>query len=214
MSLREDSRPPSLFQAAALAALERAVNAALRADPATMKALGEHSGRLLAIDLTLPPVAIYALIVEDGIELFQKSDATPDVLVRGNAVDLVAQIMEWREAPSVIGGRVAISGDQELLRRLVALGRELDVDWGALVEPVLGDELAQQVDLAGRRLFGWLREAGARFGRQLGEFLRDESELLALRRDVYEFIEDVDELRLDVDRLEARIRQLKQQQGN
>lgn len=214
MSLRDDARPPSLLQAAALATLERALNAALRADPATLRALTEHSGRLVALELTLPPLSVFALIVEDGVELFQKSDATPDVLVRGNAIDLVAQVLEWREAPSVIGGRIAIQGDQELLRRLVAIGRRLDVDWGALTEPLLGTELAQQVDLAGRRLFGWLREAGVRLGRQLGEFLRDESDLLALRRDVYEFIEDVDELRLDVDRLEARIRQLQRQQGN
>ena len=36
-----------------------------------------------------------------------------------------------------------------------------------------------------------------------------ESGLLALRRDVYEFYQDVDELRGDVDRLDARIQRLK-----
>lgn len=214
MSLREESRPPSLFEAAALAALERAINTALRSDPATARQLADFSGRLIDVHLTLPPIRIFALIVEDGIELYHASDAEADVSLRGNAVDLLAQLFDWRQAPSLVAGPVSIRGDRELLQALVKLARQLDVDWGALAEPVLGTELAQQLDLATRRLFDWARQTATRLGAQLGEYLREESSLLALRRDVLEFNQDVDELRMDTDRLQVRIELLKRRRNH
>lgn len=213
MSLRDDARPPSFFEAAALATLERGINTALRSDPATARDLAEHSGRLVSLHFTLPPVRIFILIVEDGIELYHGSDAQPDVALQGSVVDLLAQLFEWRGAPSVIGGPVSIQGDRELLQSLIDLAKRLDIDWGAMMEPVIGSEIAQQLDLGARRLFDWARNAAARLSGQLSEFLKEESTLLALRRDVHEFYEDVDELRSDTDRLAARIDRLKQKAG-
>ncbi len=214
MSLRDDARPPSFIEAAALAALERAINTALRSDPATARALSDHSGRLISIQITLPPLTMFVLVVEDGIELYHKSDAESDLALSGSAVDLLAQLFDWRGAPSIIGGPVSIRGDHALLQELVTLARQLDIDWGAVMEPVLGSEIAQQIDLGARRLFDWARTAVTRLGGQLSEYLREESSLLALRRDVHEFNQDVDELRMDTDRLAARIEQLKQKAGS
>jgi ubiquinone biosynthesis protein UbiJ len=209
MSLRDDARPPHLLEATFVAGVERAINAALRADPATQQRLARHSGRLIAVHLTLPPLTTFVLVVEDGLELYHASDADPDVRLTGSPLDLAAQLFDWDKAPALIGGPVRIEGDRELLQDLVAIARELDMDWGALMEPVTGSELAQQIDYGARRVFGWARETFSRLGNQLGDYLRDESRLVALRRDVYEFNQDVDELRMDLDRLGARVARLK-----
>jgi ubiquinone biosynthesis protein UbiJ len=208
MSLRDDARPPNAFEAASIAAVERAVNSALRSDPAAQAQLARHIGRLVAVHLTLPPLTVYALVVEDGLELYHTSDARPDIRLRGSAPELAAQLFN-NDDGALIGSRVRIQGDQGLLQELAAIGRGLDVDWGALFEPLLGPELAQQVDYGARQFFGWARQAFTRFGEQMGEFLRDESQLLALRHDVYEFNQDVDELRMDLDRLDARVQRIR-----
>ena len=57
-------REPGLISTTAIASVERAINAALRTDPATAARLSRHAGRLLAVHLTLPPLRLYALIVE------------------------------------------------------------------------------------------------------------------------------------------------------
>jgi len=54
------------------------------------------------------------------------------------------------------------------------------------------------------------RQAFDLFLDRAGDFLREESSLMALRRDVVEFNQDVDELRSDADRLAARVSRLKQ----
>lgn len=203
-------REPGLLSTTAAATVERAINAALRGDPAGAARLSRHAGRLLAIHLTLPSAAVYALIVEDGVELYLRSEAEPDVTVTGNPVDLAALLLDWRRRPGVIGGPVRIEGNRELLQELRDLAADLRLDWGALLEPLIGGELAQQVDLNARRLFDWARATFGRLGDQLGDYLGSEAGLLALRRDLYEFYQDVDELRGDVDRLEARVQHLQQ----
>ncbi|MFC6329987.1 ubiquinone biosynthesis accessory factor UbiJ [Alloalcanivorax gelatiniphagus] len=203
-------RQPGLLSTTATATAERAINAALRGDPASAARLNRHAGRLLAVRLTLPATAFYALIVEDGVELYLRSEAQPDVTVTGNPVDLAALVMDWRRQPGVIGGAVRVEGNRELLQDLRELAADLRLDWGALLEPLIGGELAQQVDLGARRLFGLARTALYRRGEQVGDYLGSEAGLLALRRDLYEFYQDVDELRGDVDRLEARVQHLTQ----
>ncbi|MFP1680179.1 SCP2 domain-containing protein [Alloalcanivorax sp. C16-2] len=202
-------REPGLLSTTATATAERAINAALRGDPASAARLSHHAGRLLAVRLTLPSTALYALIVEDGVELYLRSEAEPDVTVTGNPVDLAALVMDWRRQPGVIGGPVRVEGSRELLQDLRELAADLRLDWGALLEPLIGGELAQQVDLGARRLFGWARDTLNRLGDQVGDYLGSEAGLLALRRDLYEFYQDVDELRGDVDRLQARVQHLK-----
>lgn len=200
---------PGLISTTAVAGAERAVNAALRADPASAARLGRHAGRLLAMHLSLPRTALYVLIVEDGVEFYLRSEAEPDVSVTGNPVDLAALLLNWRRQPGAIGGAVRIEGNRELLQELREIAAGLSLDWGALLEPLIGGELAQQLDLGARRLFGWARQAMSRLGDQVGDYLGGEAGLLALRRDVYEFYQDVDELRGDTDRLEARVRHLR-----
>ena len=121
MSLKDQSRSPGLLSTTALATVERAINTALRSDPASADRLALHAGRLLAIEVTLPPLAIYALIVEDGVELYHRSDANADVTVKGNPMDLAALLLNWNTRPGVIGGPVDISGNRELLQEMQQL---------------------------------------------------------------------------------------------
>lgn len=199
---------PTLLPAMLIAAIERAVNAALRSDPASAARLSGHAGRRLAVRLTLPPATAQVLIAGHGVDIQLHSEATADVTVTGNPVDLAALLFNWQRQPSAIGGSLRIEGDRELLQALREIAGGLNIDRGALLEPSLGGELAQQIDFGGRRLFGWAQQALSRLGEQVSDYLAGESGLMALRRDVYAFCQDVDELRGDVDRLEARIQHL------
>ena len=108
-----------------------------------------------------------------------------------------------------IGGPVNINGNRDFLQELQQIANDLQIDWGAILEPITGSELAQQLDYSARRLFGWAKQAASRLTEQLGDYVGNESGLTPRRRDVYEFGQDVDELRMDVDRLDARIQRLR-----
>ena len=209
MSLQDQASPPGLIETALLASVENAINAALRQDPASLARLAEESGSLVAVEMPLPPVRFYMLVVDDGVQLYHQSDSAADVSVRGGPLDLAAQLLGWKTAPGVIGGPLRIQGDRELLQRLSAIVSELDIDWGGLLAPVFGDELAAQIDHGARTLFSWARNAFSQIGNQFGDYLHFESGLIPSRQALREFGHDVDELRMDADRLEARINQLR-----
>lgn len=200
--------PPGLVETAFLASLEKAVNAALRHDPATQQRLREHTGRLVHICLTLPRYDFFVLILEDGVELYSSSLAEADASLHGGPVDLLSELLEWRTAPGLVGGPLQIRGDRELLQKLAKIARDLDVDWGGLFSPLLGEDLAQQLDNGARRTARWLKRTATTLGQQLSDFLSQESNLLPDRREIREFGHDIDELRMDADRLEARIARL------
>lgn len=214
MSLKDEATPPGLLETAFLASIERAINQALRTDPASMERLAALSGHLVSLHLTLPPLAIYMLVVEDGIELYHASDAEADVSLHGSPVELAAQLFEWRTRGSAVGGPVRIRGNQQLLQSLLDIARDLRIDWGALFEPLLGGEMAQAVEHGGRQVLATGRDLLARLGQQLSNGLQRENGLLALRREVFEFNQDVDELRMDVDRLAMRIARLQSRDEN
>lgn len=208
MSLQDQARPPGLIETALLASVEKAINAALRHDPASRQRLEALAGSVIAIEMPLPPLRCYLLVVSDGVELYHHSDSDADVTVHGGPLDIGAQLLGWQTAPGVIGGPVRIEGDRELLQRVSEILRDLQIDWGGLLAPVLGDELAAQLDYTARSLFGWARNAMKTIGSQFGDYLQYESTLTPSRHQLREFCHDVDELRMDSDRLEARIRRL------
>ena len=69
---------------------------------------------------------------------------------------------------------------------------------------------AQQIGQGIRSLFSFAKQAAQSFLTHGGEFLREESQLLPRKWQVDDFIEEVQELRTDIERLEARIALLKQ----
>lgn len=202
---------PNIIEASLLAALERAINTALRHDAATQHQLAQYSGRLLQFELSFPARALFVLIVEDGVELYHSSEATADVTVSGSPVDIAAQLLGWQRAEQLIGGPLRIRGDQTLLQDISTIAKQLDIDWGGLLAPLLGNEIAQQVHHTGKQLFSWLRDAGERLLHQGSDYLRHESELLPSKRALKGFACDVEELEMATERLASRIAQLQEQ---
>ncbi len=82
------------------------------------------------------------------------------------------------------------------------------VDWEELLSGYLGDVAAHQLGNGGRAAAQWLAETRATLERDIAEYLRNEAELLPERWQIRQFLTAVDELRSDIDRLDARIKRL------
>src|SRR5699024_1340859 len=112
---------PNIIEASLLAALERAINTALRHDAATQHQLAQYSGRLLQFELSFPARALFVLIVEDGVELYHSSETTADVTVSGSPVDIAAQLLGWQRAEQLIGGPLRIRATKPYFKTLALL---------------------------------------------------------------------------------------------
>jgi ubiquinone biosynthesis protein UbiJ len=97
----------------------------------------------------------------------------------------------------------------------VALGQKmqrilagLDLDWEEPLARAFGDPLGHELARAARAAFAWQRAALNTAGLNTAEYLKEELRLLPARYEVEAFLDGVDSLRADLDRLEARIRRL------
>lgn len=204
--------PPTPFDSlkpAAGRALESALNRALALDPDTRAALKPLDGRRVALALEVPAVALQ-IRVEGERLLVGPVDAAdePDLAVRSTLGGLLGQLpfLKRDDAPPV--GRVRVSGDAELARRLQSLAEGFDPDWQQPFVAVFGDVVGVQVANAVRGALRGLRAAGANLAGSAAEFVVEESRDAVGKAELNAFHDDVDALRDDVERLAARVRRL------
>ena len=195
------SLDPSLV-AGALAAAEAAINKALEYDPATAQALARLEPQVLAIHTRTPNTSLYFLPTEDGIILQQifEGDVTADI--RGSLSDLA--FMALNGNINLKDSGVEIMGRSSLVSELHAIFNRLDLDWEELLSQVLGDILGPQAAALIRLRLGWLKDRKDNFARLGSEFLTEELRSLASKPELEFFYQQVDELRFDADRLQAR----------
>ncbi len=207
-SLR-DSATTGRLLAPVLGLLERAINDALRYDPATRQRLAAHQGRVLGIECRQPPVHAYFLLTIDGVEIYDSCETVVDATIRASAIGLLRQLVA--EQPDIVpaGGEVQVAGDAQFVQELVRIARDIDIDWEEPLARIVGDIAARQVGdlLRGAALF--LKRATTSLRRDGEDFVRHELALFPSKHGMREFLRDVDELRLDTDRVAARIAALR-----
>jgi len=133
----------------------------------------------------------------------------PDLSVRSTLGALLAQLPMFRrdDAPPV--GRLHVSGDAELARRLQRLAERFDPDWQQPFAAVFGDVLGMQIANTVASALKQARRAGREFAETTAEYLTEESRDVVGRDELNAFHDDVDALRDDVERLAARVARMR-----
>jgi ubiquinone biosynthesis accessory factor UbiJ len=195
------------------ATLENVLNRGLPRSPRAQQLCAELSGRKLAIAIVPVRSASGAqLLVESTGVSVKLSTATPETLasappdatISGGPFSLLALSGPAPEAV-LQRGDVRIDGDAELARKFRELALLLSPDLEEELSLVLGDVAAHQVGRFARAAFGWTRQAAGTSVRNFAEYLGHERRDLVPRSEAEQFLQGVDTLREDVDRLAARI---------
>lgn len=191
-------------------ALEAALNRALALDPDTRDGLKLLDGRRITLALESPPLALQISVAGDRLRVGPVESAEePDLAVRSTLGGLLSQLPFFRrdDAPAI--GRLRVSGDAELARRLQTLAGRFDPDWQQPFVAVFGDLVGVQLANAVKSALQQMRRAGDDLARNAAEFLTEESREVVGRAELNAFHDDVDALRDDVERLQARVDRLR-----
>ena len=197
----------SMLGVAALAGLEQAVNAALALDPKTMERLGRLQGRVIAIELKGTGIRLLLQPEQQGLRLMGHYDGAVDTTLRGAPFALL-RMSSGRTGEGMFKGGVEIDGDVELGQQIQRVFEKLEIDWEEHLSRLTGDIIAHQIGNTVRGLLNWGERSAEHLGQDTADYLQEETEILPVPWEVQEFIEEVDTLRGDVDRLEARVKRL------
>jgi len=105
-------------------------------------------------------------------------------------------------------GRIRVLGDMALAHQFQRAIDQLNPDWEAAMAEYLGDVPAH---FLGQRLRGavkWSRQAFQSLNANVEEYIHEESQGLPGRRELEATFDDIDQLSLRVERIDARIRQI------
>ena len=191
----------------ALASAEKMINAALRYDPATRIGLARLSGKILAINITAPiAIKLFVMPLDDELQLMANWDGDVDTQLSGSLMALLQ--LSTTATHNLKYSGVTAMGDLGLLADLQTIFKNLDIDWEDMLSHFTGDIVGHQTAQIIRAKYGWIKDR-ARSAQRLGkEFLTEELRTLPSKPELEDFYQQVDELRMAVDRAAARVEKI------
>ena len=197
-----------------LEGLEQAINRLLDMDPAARAALAKLHGRTVRIDLSGTGVQLNFVAGHDGrLQLLGSIEDEPDATLAGSPLDLLRAGDKSQGTAQLFGGHVRIEGDTRTGQHFSQALADLDIDWEEQLAQLAGDIPAHEAGRAVRMLLSEARRVRSSTGDSLSEYLTEEARLLPHRYEVEDLLADIDTLRDDADRLEARIALLERPPG-
>jgi len=164
-------------------------------------------GRVMSLTVEGTPLAFYFRADGGRLSLASSHEGAADASLSGTPIALLALAGPGAEG-ALRGGGVRIEGNAEVAQKFRDLLAESKPDFEEELARVLGDVAARQVANIARGFLDWGRKASGSLTTNVVEFLQEEGRDVPTRVEVEEFLEGVDHLRDDTDRLEARLARL------
>lgn len=197
-----------MLLAGLLASVEHGLNRVLRMDSTAMPRLAALEGKVIEIDCRQPAMQVFILPDDEGLMLAAHWEGEVDCSLRAPAASL-AQLALAKDKTAVLHSpQVELHGDSAALLDLFGVLQDLELDWEHELQrwlgPVATALLAGHIRLRAR----WTRQGLARFSQSLSDYLAEESRTLVGKREAEAAFSELDTLKLDIERLEARLKRL------
>lgn len=203
--------------AALTTTLETAFNAWLALDAQThgiaLARLRTLQGKLICLHISNPDLRLYFLPTADRVRVTATYDATPDVSIHGSALALMRLSNSKDIGKAILEQGIKIDGDMKLGNCFSQILREVDVDWEELLSRAVGDVIAHQMGQIVRHAKGWMEDTTHAMRLNTQEYLQEEVRVLPADAELRHYLDAVDTLRMDTDRLEARLQRLEKRQN-
>lgn len=188
--------------------LEIVINRIIALDPEGASRLVPLVGKVIGIEFRNLPLRWYLRVGDRAIHFIDEPAREVDVRLKGTPIALMALGLSRGGTRALFSGDVEFDGDVEVGRAFKRFLDELDIDWEEQLSRVVGDSLAFRMGSAVRHAASWGRDAVQTLSLDAAEYLQEESRNLPLPLEVRDFLDQVDQLRVDVDRLAARVKRL------
>lgn len=195
-----------------LDAMAEAVNAAIALDVEAPGRLQRLSERPLAVEVRGIGITVFAQVDHDRLHLSTDAETPAVVRIAGPPASLA--MLATRSGTGVLfSGSLHVTGDVVAAREWKRLFDRLDPDWEEALAQVVGDIPAHESARVAQAVRAWLRRAAKGRAADLRAWLIDEVAGVPAPREVDAWMEGVDDLRADADRLVARIARLERRMG-
>jgi ubiquinone biosynthesis protein UbiJ len=193
---------------AILVTAQRSLKLALDRDPLTASRLAPLQGKTILVQGRDPDWQLYLQPGNEGIALSTSNAAPPDCTLSAPSTLLVRLLLSNQRQRLLQDPQLQLSGDSQVLVSLQNAMGDLRLDGEAELARWLGPVAAHAIADIARGSWQWGGQARESINRSLAEYLTEESGQLVGNAEAGASAEQLYQLRLDLDRLEARVNQL------
>lgn len=189
--------------------LETVINRYLALDPEMLDKMAAFSGKVIKLDILGLNKELYLFPDARGVQVSMQYDGEADTILRGSLISLFKMGMVSNAANMLLKGEVEISGDTRLGHQFKNVFSQMDIDWSEPLAKLVGDAAAYQIQQAGKQIGRWGKDTASSVSTSFSEYLQEESRDVVTETELQMFNDEVDKLRNDIDRLAAKLQQLK-----
>ncbi|MDX1368594.1 SCP2 domain-containing protein [Pseudomonas sp.] len=197
-----------MLSTALLAGVELGLNRVLALDSTALPRLARLSGRVIALDCTAPALQLFILPSGEGLQLAGQWAGAADCRLRAPATSLL-RLATGKDKTAVLHSpQVELDGDSAVLLDLAGILQDLELDWEYELSRWLGPLASQLLGKHIRSRANWTGQTLDSLRLNLADYLSEESRSLVGQREADARFAELDRLKLDLDRLDARIERL------
>jgi ubiquinone biosynthesis protein UbiJ len=190
-----------------IAALEKALNGYLFLDPESATRLKNVAPKIVKVELLNLNLHFHLVFTPTKIQLSQDFFPHVDTLIKGTPLRLLHMALASNRK-QFFADDVVIEGDLDLAQQVIDLFDQLDIDWEDYAARMMGDVPAHQLGKIFRQIKKWGQQTQETVLQDVNEYVHEEINLFPTNEALQDFFADVDQLRMDADRLDARLQQL------
>lgn len=192
-----------------LKALEKAINKAMKLDDQMPGKLQALNNKVLEMIIAPLNVNFFISFKEGDMLLLDHYEGHPDTVIHSNPIGLIRlSLLPASKARSLFNDKIRISGDIELGQDVKKLFDEMDIDWEGHLAHFTGDVVAHQIGSIIRKGMAFKKQFNEYMSQNLTEYLQEELRVVPSQNELDYFYDEVDELSLSVERLQAYVTQL------
>lgn len=186
--------------------LQYFINQTLRLDPnfgLLLAPLAEKNICIICSDF--PTQTLYLSFDNNLLQLSTQSNLSVDCTISGPLIGLLTLAIQKQQA-DFRTCNIKITGDNKVAEHMQILLFKLDLDWEEALSKHVGDAVAHKALYIIKSLRQQQKHSHISLEQMISEYLQEDSGLLPTHDEIDIFMHDVDSLRMDVDRLDARIK--------
>ena len=191
-----------------LASVESGVNRILRLDSTALARMRPLTGKVIAVECASPALQLFILPSDEGLLLAGQWAADADCTLRAPASSLLRLALSKDKTAVLHGPQVDLEGDSHVLMELAAILQDLELDWEFELSRWIGPVATALIAGHVRSRANWYQHGFASLNQNLAEYLSEEARTLVGEREAQARFNELDQLKLDLDRLEARVERL------
>lgn len=186
--------------------IEYVINRILDLDPNLQELLNPLQGKIIhIICLDMPKFNVFLSIDYKYLRITAQPAGEVVTTVSAPIVGFLSLVIQKQQA-DIRANQIKITGDLHVAEQLQNFFFQLDLDWEEALSTYTGDVFAHQAIYTLKQLRSLQKETHTSLEQMLIEYLQEESGILPTKCEIENFMHDVDQIRMDVDRIEARIK--------